>query len=159
MQAKLLKPIFFPFYSIVALLCRFKALLHTCTVWMDLSLSILLLFSQRYVLSIMTFISHSCSPEGNIELIYPNAGMFDRVKTFTVFIILFSTNDFLRKCFCTATMSSYTFYPIKTTSGITWMFYMCLSYPHDCPPLRNLCKVKQGRHQLHIIVMTKPHSQ
>jgi len=81
----------------VALLCRFKVLLHICNVWMDLSLSLLHPFLQRYGLSVMVFISYSYSPEGNITMIYPNGGMFECIKTFTVFIILFSINDFLRK--------------------------------------------------------------
>lgn len=91
-----LKPVFFSYYSIVALLCRFKAQLHTCTIWMDPSLSIPHLFLRRYVLSIMIFISYSYSPKEIWKLcVLMQEGL--------IVFKLFSINDFLRKYFSTLT--------------------------------------------------------
>lgn len=110
---RILKLVFFPFHSILALLCRLKALLHTCTIWMDPSLYILYLFLQRYVLSIMIFISYSYSPKENIKIMYPNAGRLDQVQAFQY---QWLPKKILFHCNSEVLMHS--------TSGLKWIFSM-----------------------------------
>lgn len=139
-------------YSI-AFLWRSKVLLHTCTVWMDLSLSILHLYLQRYFFSIMIFISYSYSPEGNMKNYILKQESLLTLNFCTVFNrwLLLGINDSLKKYISAATMKFVCLYLVKITRRITWIF--CMGLPYDCSPLRNLCKVKWGSHQLHIIIM------
>lgn len=127
-------------YSI-AFLCRSKVLLHTCIVWMDLSLSILHLYLQRYFFSIIIFISYSYSPEGNIKNYILKQEFLLTLNFCTIFTrwVLFGIND-PKKYISAATMKFVCLYPVKITRRITWIFCMGLPYAHDCSPLRNFVK-------------------
>lgn len=79
---------------------------------------------------------------------YPNAGRLDQVQTFQYQwlpkkILFHCNNEVL----------------MHSTSGIKLIF--CMSFLNVCAgsPLITLCKIQQGKYQLLIIVLTKPHSQ
>lgn len=115
-------------YSI-AFLCRSKVLLHTCIVWMDLSLSILHLYLQRYFFSIIIFISYSYSPEGNIKNYILKQEFLLTLNFCTIFTrwVLFGINDSLKNTFLLPQWSLYASTLLKSLEELhEYSVWVCL---------------------------------